>query len=99
MRFFECWFFHQIAPPGPIRGTLGRFRFLLTIHLDIRQKVGLAVYYTQGNGDSLVHHPPQDGNSAVYLTLWNCTNKVFKNSALLRWRLRCVSYTAEPTFC
>ena len=25
---FECWFFHQIAPPGPIRGPFGRFRFL-----------------------------------------------------------------------
>ena len=22
---FECWFFHQIAPPGPHRGCLGRF--------------------------------------------------------------------------
>jgi len=23
---FECRFFHQIAPPGPIRGTLARFQ-------------------------------------------------------------------------
>ena len=25
---FECWFFHQLAPPGPLRGTLGQFQFL-----------------------------------------------------------------------
>ena len=28
-KIFECYcFFHKIAPPGPIRGTLGRFQFL-----------------------------------------------------------------------
>ena len=26
-KIFVCWFFHQIAPPGLIRGTLGQFRF------------------------------------------------------------------------
>ena len=31
-----CWFFHQIAPPGPIRGTLGRFWFFPKIRGDIR---------------------------------------------------------------
>jgi len=31
-----CLFLHQIAPPGPIRGTLGRFQLLLNIHGDIR---------------------------------------------------------------
>ena len=35
--FLVCWFFHQIASPGPIiSGTPGRFRFLLNIHGDIR---------------------------------------------------------------
>ena len=31
-KIFECWFFHQIAPSGPLRGTLGRFQFLPKIH-------------------------------------------------------------------
>ena len=37
-------FFHKIAPPGPIRGTLRRFRFFQKIRQDIQQKVGSAVY-------------------------------------------------------
>ena len=51
---FGCCFFHKIAPPGPIRGTLGRFRFFLKIHGDIQQKVSTGVYDTQRNGDSMV---------------------------------------------
>ena len=35
---FECWFFHQKAPPGPLRGTPGRFHFC------IEKKIGSAVY-------------------------------------------------------
>ena len=34
-QIFECWFFHQLASPGPIRGTLGRFQILPNIHRDI----------------------------------------------------------------
>ena len=46
-KIFVCWFFHQIAPPGPIRGTLGRFWFFLKIHGDIWQKSWLSgVWYT-----------------------------------------------------
>ena len=33
---FECWFFPEIAPPGPIRGTLGRFQFSPNISVDIQ---------------------------------------------------------------
>ena len=33
---FACWFFHQIAPPGPLEGTLGRFQFLPKIRGDIQ---------------------------------------------------------------
>ena len=58
---FVCWLFHQIAPPGPIRGTLGRFQFFLKIRTKIfDKKIGSAVYDTLGNG-----------NLAEYLTLWN----------------------------
>ena len=53
-RDFECWFFHQKAPPDPLRGNLGQFHFLLKIHRDIEQKVGSAVYDTPRNGDSAV---------------------------------------------
>ena len=45
-RFLCVGFLHQIAPPGPIRGTLGRFRFFPKVTGDIRQKVGSAVYDT-----------------------------------------------------
>ena len=31
----ECWFFHQIASPGPIRGTLQQFRFVTNSRGDI----------------------------------------------------------------
>ena len=34
-KIFEYWFFHQIAPPGPIRGTLRRFRFFPKMRGDI----------------------------------------------------------------
>ena len=47
-----CWFFHQIAPSGSIRGTLGCFRFFPKIRRNIRQKVGPAVYDTLRNGNS-----------------------------------------------
>jgi len=36
MRFFSVEFFHQIASPDPIRGTLGHFWFLLKNHRDIQ---------------------------------------------------------------
>jgi len=36
MRFLSVGFLYQIASPGPIRGTLERFIFLLNIHEDIR---------------------------------------------------------------
>ena len=32
----SCFFLHQIAPPGPIRGTLAGFRVLPNIHRYIR---------------------------------------------------------------
>ena len=32
---FMCWFYHQIASPGTIRGALGQFRFLPNIRGDI----------------------------------------------------------------
>ena len=60
-------FFHQIAPPDPIRDTLGRFRFFLKIRGDIREKVGSAVYDT-----------PRNGISALYLTPRNLPYKFFK---------------------
>jgi len=47
-KIFESLFFHQKDPPGPLRGTLGQFYFLLKIHRDIEQKVGSAVYDTSG---------------------------------------------------
>ena len=60
LKGFLCvGFFHQIAPPGPIRGTLGRFYFLPNIRVDNQQKIGSALYDT-----------PQNGDSAVYLTPW-----------------------------
>ena len=65
---FECWFFNQKAPPGPLRGTLGRLYFLPKIHRDIKQKVGSAVYDTPRIGDSAVYFTPRNGDSAVYLT-------------------------------
>ena len=34
--FWVLLFFHQIAPPGPFRGTQGRFWFLPNIQGDIR---------------------------------------------------------------
>jgi len=55
MRFLNVGFFHKKTASGPIRGTLGRFCFLLKIG----QKVGSAVYDT-----------PRNGDSAVYLTPW-----------------------------
>ena len=48
---FVCWFFHQIAPSGPFRGTLGRFQFFPKIRRDIQQKVSSAVHDTPQNGD------------------------------------------------
>ena len=35
MRFFSVGFLHEIASPGTIRGTLGRFQFLPYTHGDI----------------------------------------------------------------
>ena len=71
-------FLNQIAPPGPLRGTLGRFHFLPKIHRDIEQKVydtprdrDSAVYITPRNGDLAVNLTPRNGDSAVYLTLQN----------------------------
>ena len=60
-------FFHQIAPPGPIRGTLGQFQFFLKIHEEIRQKVGSALYDTgtPRNSYSAVYHTPRNYDSAV----------------------------------
>ena len=66
-RFFSVGFFHQKAPPGPHRGTMGRFHFLAKIQGDIGQKVGSAVYFTPRNGDSSVYPTPWNGDSAVYL--------------------------------
>jgi len=77
---FECWFFHQKAPPCPLRGNLGRYHFLPKIHRDIEQKVGSGVYDTPGtprNGDSTVYLTPWNGESAVYLTLWNGDSAVY----------------------
>ena len=64
-------FFHQIAPPGPIRGTLGWFRFFPKICGDIRQKVVSAVYDTLRNGNTLVYHTPRNGDLVVYITWRN----------------------------
>ena len=58
------FFFTQIAPPGSLRGTLGRFRFFPKI-----RGVGSAVYDTPRNVDSAVYHTLRNVNSAVYLTL------------------------------
>ena len=73
---FECLFFHQKAPPGPHRDTLGWFHFLPKIHRDIEQKVGSAVYDTPQNGDSAVYLTPCNGDWAVYLTPRNYYHKV-----------------------
>ena len=32
MRFLKLCFFHQSTPPGPIKGSLGRFLILATFH-------------------------------------------------------------------
>ena len=64
-------FLNHKAPPGSLRGTLGRFHFLPKIHRDIEQKVGSGVYDTLRNGDSAVYLTPRNGDSAVYLTPWN----------------------------
>ena len=85
--FLSVGVFHQLAPPGPNKGTLGRFRFWPKIGVDIRQKVGSAVYDTPRNGDSVVYHTPWNGDSAVYLTPHSCTNTSFV--------FLCVRYTAE----
>ena len=53
--FCVLFFGHQIAPLGPIRGTLGRFRFFMKICRDIRPKVRSAVYDSPRNGDSAVY--------------------------------------------
>jgi hypothetical protein len=71
MRFLSVGFVIKKPAPGPIRGTLGRFCFLLKIHRDIGQKVGSAVYDTPLNGDSAVYLTLRNGDSAVYLTPWN----------------------------
>ena len=71
MRFLCVGSFHQIAPPGPIRGALGRFLFFPNICQDIQQKVSSVVYDTPWNGDSAVYLTPGNGNSAVYLTPWS----------------------------
>ena len=39
-QIFCVGFFHQKAAPGPIKGTLGQFKFLAKIHRDNGQKVG-----------------------------------------------------------
>ena len=76
MRFLIVDFFHQKAPPGPLRGTLGRFHFLLKIHRDIEQKVGSAVYDTPRNGNFVVYLTLRNGDSVVYLTPWNKYQKI-----------------------
>ena len=95
---FVCWFFHQIAPPGPIRGTFGRFRFFPKIRRDIRQKVGSGVYDT-----------PRNGDWAVYLTPWSLCQQFFalfcyfftllklilNSESLFLHQLIGVSYTGE----
>ena len=35
-RFLSVGFLHQMAPPGPLRGTLGQFSFLPKICEDIQ---------------------------------------------------------------
>ena len=72
---FWVLFFHQMAPPCPIRITLRRFRFFPNIRGDILQKVGSVVYHTPRNGDSTVYHTdscmihtPQNVDSVVHLT-------------------------------
>jgi len=74
--FFECWFFHQIAPPGPTRGTLGQFRFWPNILGGIQQKVSSSVYDTLRNGNSTVYHTQWNGDYAVCLTPLNGDSKV-----------------------
>ena len=69
--------FHQIAPPGPIRGTPGRFPFFPQIRGDILQKVGPAVNNTPWNGDSMVYDTPWIGDSEVYLIPRNGPDKIF----------------------
>ena len=74
-------FWHQIASPGPIRGTLGRFRFLPKIRGYIQHNVSLAVYDTQQNGDlSVFDTLPYKFCSVRYIA---------------EWRLSGVSNTAE----
>ena len=70
-RFFSVGFFHQIAPPGSIRGTLGGFRFFPKIYRDIQAKVGSAVYDTLWNRDSAVNNTLWNDDSAEYLTPWS----------------------------
>ncbi len=57
-KIFLCCFFRQIAPPGPMRATLGQFQFLPNIGIDIGQKVGSALYDTPQNGNSacIIYH-------------------------------------------
>ena len=70
-RFLSVGFFHQNAPLGPLRGTLGQFHFLPKIHRDIEQKVALQCMIlidTLWNGNSAVYVTLQNGDLAVYLT-------------------------------
>jgi len=77
---FECWFSHQMASLGPIRGTLGRFWFLLNILGDtyLTKSCLSSVWYgTPCNGDSAAYHTPRNGTLAAYHTPWNGDSVVY----------------------
>jgi len=89
----EYWFFHQIAPPGPIRGTLWWFWFFHNISDDICQGVGSAVYDTPRNCNSAVYHTPPNGDWGCYHTPWNDNSAVYLTPQSLCQKMFCYIYS------
>ena len=86
---FWVWIFHQIAAPGPIRGSLEWFQFLLKIHRDIGQK-GVR-YSAERRLGSVWYTAEWRLGGLSYTAEWRLGGV----SYTAEWRLGGVSYTAE----
>ena len=89
MNFWVLFFFHQIVPSCPIRGTLQQFWFFPNICKVIWQKFGSAVYNTPWNSDSTVYHTPLNSDSAEFHTQWNDNSVVYLTPRSLCQKLFC----------
>ncbi len=68
MRFSSLGFFHQNMSPGPIRGTLRRFRFFLNFRGFIRKSVHSAVSETPRKSTPPVSRTPRKSTLPVSRT-------------------------------